>query len=84
MIHDGEKKWIKKNYNKNFNKQITMDFQMTRSEPKFQKFQSWSFFIRLIFFLPNMYSKEFFKWETFYMDFINWLIITYGPLNIGF
>jgi len=26
MIHDGEKKWIEKNYNKNFNQQITMYF----------------------------------------------------------
>jgi hypothetical protein len=24
------------------------------------------------------------KWVTFHMDFINWLITTYGNLNIGF
>ncbi len=26
MIHDGGKKWIEKNYKKNFNQQIIMDF----------------------------------------------------------
>jgi hypothetical protein len=26
MIHDEKKMWIEKNYNKNFNQQITMDF----------------------------------------------------------
>jgi hypothetical protein len=37
MMHDGEKKWIEKHYNKNFNQQIIMDFQMTRFGPYFQK-----------------------------------------------
>jgi hypothetical protein len=26
MMHDGKEKWIEKNYNKNFNEQIIMDF----------------------------------------------------------
>jgi hypothetical protein len=26
IILDGKKKWIEKNYNKNFNQKITMDF----------------------------------------------------------
>ncbi len=49
MIHDGKKIWIEKNYNKNFNKKITMDFWMTSLGPHFQKSQSWSFFVGLIF-----------------------------------
>jgi hypothetical protein len=52
MIHDGEKKWIEKNYKKNFIQQITMDFLMTRLGLYFQKSQPWSFFIILIFFSP--------------------------------
>jgi hypothetical protein len=43
---------------------------MTIFEPYFQKSQSWSFFVRLIFFPPNMYVKKFSKWATFHMDFI--------------
>ncbi len=50
--HDGKKKWIKKNYNKNFNKQIIMDFWMTKFGPYFQKSQSWWFFVGLMFFFP--------------------------------
>jgi hypothetical protein len=50
MIHDGEKKWIEKNYNKNFNQQITMDFWLIKFGPYFQKSQYWSFFVGLIFF----------------------------------
>jgi hypothetical protein len=46
----GEKKSIEKNYKKNFNQQITKDFWMTKFRPYFQKSQSWSFFIILIFF----------------------------------
>jgi hypothetical protein len=65
---------IEKNYNKNFNKQITMDFWIIIFEPYFQKFQSWSFFVGLNFFSPNIYDKDFLKWATFHMDFINWLI----------
>jgi len=76
--------WIEKNYNKNFNQQIIMDFWMTRFGLYFQKSQSWSFFVGLIFFLPNMYVKEFFTWAAFHMDFINWLIIIESPLNISF
>jgi hypothetical protein len=50
MIHDGKKKWIEKNHNKNFKQQITMDFGMTKFEPYFLNSLSWSFFVRLIFF----------------------------------
>jgi hypothetical protein len=64
--------------------QITMDFWMTKFGLYFQKFQSWSFLVELIFSPPNMYNKEFLKWAAFHMDFINWLIITQGPLNIDF
>jgi len=39
--------------------------------PYFQKSQSLSFFVGLIFFPLNMYIKEFLKWATFYMNFIN-------------
>jgi hypothetical protein len=70
MIHDGEKKWIKKNYNKNFNQQITMDFLMTKFRLYFPKFQSRSLFVELIFFPPNMYNNFFCKWVAFHMDFI--------------
>jgi hypothetical protein len=42
--------WIEKNYNKNFNQQITMDFWMIEFEPYFQKFLSWSFFVGLTIF----------------------------------
>ncbi len=48
-----------------------MDFQMTIFGPYFQKSQSWSFFVRLIFFSSNMCNKYFKKWAAFYMDFIN-------------
>ncbi len=44
---------------------------MTILGPYFQKSQSWSFFVGLIFFSPNMYTKKFFKWATFHMDFTN-------------
>jgi hypothetical protein len=37
MILDGKKKWIEKNYNKNFNQQIIIDFWMTKFEPYFPK-----------------------------------------------
>jgi hypothetical protein len=50
MINDGKKIWIEKNYDKNFNQEVTMDFWMTKFEPYFQKSQSWSFFFGLIFF----------------------------------
>jgi hypothetical protein len=49
MIHDGEKIWIEKKYNRIFNQQ-TMDFLITKFGPYFQKSQSWSFFVGLIFF----------------------------------
>jgi hypothetical protein len=52
MIHDEKKIWIEKNYNKKFNQQIIMNFQMTKFGPYFQKSQSWSFFVGLIFFPP--------------------------------
>jgi hypothetical protein len=76
MIHDGKENMDWKNYNKKFNQQIIMDFWMTRSEPYFQKSQSWLFFVELIFLSPNMYDKYFFRWATFHIDFINWLITT--------
>jgi len=67
-----EKKiWIEKNYNKNFNQQIIMNFRMTKCEPYFSKSLSWSFFIGLIFFPLKMYVKELSRWATFHMDFIN-------------
>jgi len=44
---------------------------MIKFGPYFQNFQSWSFFVGLIFFPRNMYNKEFSKWATFHMDFIN-------------
>jgi hypothetical protein len=50
MIHDGEKMWIEKNYNKNSNQQVTMDFWMIKFGLYFQKSLSWSFFVELIFF----------------------------------
>jgi hypothetical protein len=50
IIHDGKNIWIEKNYNKNSNQQITMDFCMIRFGPYFQKPLSWSFFVGLIFF----------------------------------
>jgi hypothetical protein len=37
MILDGKKIWIQKNYNKNFNQQIIMDFWMTKFGPYFSK-----------------------------------------------
>jgi hypothetical protein len=52
MIDDGKKIWIEKNYNRNFNQQITMDFWMTRFGLSFQKSQSWSFFLDWYFFSP--------------------------------
>jgi hypothetical protein len=48
---------------------------MTKFKPYFQKFQSWSFFVGLIFFPLNMYDKEFSKWATFHMEFIKGAII---------
>jgi hypothetical protein len=76
MIFDGKKKWIEKNYNKIFNQQIIMDFWMTKFGPYFPKSLSWSFFIGLIFFPPNMHVKKLSRWATFHMDFICWLITT--------
>jgi hypothetical protein len=75
MIHDG-KKWIKKNYNKNFNQQIAMDFWMTKFGPCFQKSHSWFVLLDWYFYPPNMYDNFVSKWTAFYMDFINWLITT--------
>jgi hypothetical protein len=63
MIHDGKKKRIEKIYN--FNKQITMDFWMTKFGQYFQKSQSWSFFVGLIFFPPNMYNNFLKKGQPF-------------------
>jgi hypothetical protein len=40
---------------------------MTKFGLYFQKSQSWSFFVGLVFFPPNMYNKEFLKWATFHM-----------------
>ncbi len=57
---------------------------MNKFEPYFQKSLSWSFFIKLIIFPLNMYVKELFRWASFPMDFISWLITIEGPLNIGF
>jgi adenylate cyclase len=74
MIHDGKTNMDWKNYNKNFNQQITMDFWMTKFESYFPKFLFWSFFVELIFFPTNMYVKELSRWAAFHMDFINWLI----------
>jgi hypothetical protein len=70
MIHDGKKSVDWKNYNKNFNQQITMDIWMTKFGPYFQKSQFWSFFVGLI------YNKKNSKWAAFHMHFINWLITT--------
>ncbi len=67
----GKKIWIKKNYNKNFNQQIILDFCMIKFGPCFQKSQSWSFFIGLLFFCPNVHNKEFCRWTFFHTDFIN-------------
>jgi hypothetical protein len=54
--------WIEKHYNKKFNQQITMDLMiMTVFGPYFQKSQSWSFFVGLIFLSLNMYNKKFLK-----------------------
>jgi hypothetical protein len=38
---------------------------MTKFGPYFQKSQSWSFFIGLIFFPPNMYNKSFLHGKPF-------------------
>jgi hypothetical protein len=43
---------------------------MTIFEPYFQKSQSWSFFVGLIYISPNMYVKKFSKWATFHIEFI--------------
>ncbi len=59
--------WIEKHYNKNFDKQITMDFWLTKFGPYFQKSQSWSFFVGLMYFSPNMYNIF-----PIYMDFWDW------------
>jgi hypothetical protein len=32
----------------------------------------------------NMYVKELCRWVAFHMDFISWLITTYGALKIDF
>jgi hypothetical protein len=77
MIHDGKQIWIeKKSQQKNLTNKKTMDFWMIRFGLYFQKSKSWSIFVGLIFFFPNMYNKKFFRWAHFHMDFINWLIIT--------
>jgi hypothetical protein len=66
MIHNGKKIWIEKNHNKNFNQQITMDFWMTKFGPYFQKPQSWSFFVGLIFvFSPTCMIKSFLDGHPF-------------------
>jgi len=66
MIHDGEKKWIEKKYNKNFNEQLTMNFWMTKFGPYFQKSQSWSFFCWIdIFFLLTCIIKSFLNGKSF-------------------
>jgi hypothetical protein len=44
---------------------------MIKFGPYLPKSLSWSFFIGLIFFSPNMYVKELFKWVAFHMDFIS-------------
>jgi hypothetical protein len=41
----GKKYGLKKNYNKKFNQQITMDFWMTKFKPYFEKSQSLSFLL---------------------------------------
>jgi hypothetical protein len=83
-IHDTwwKKKWIEQNYNKNFNQQITMDFWMTKFGPHFPKSLSWSFFVGLIFFPLTCMLKNCVDGKTFHMDFISWLITTYGPSKI--
>jgi hypothetical protein len=65
MIHDGKKKWVEKNYNKNFNQQITMDFLMTRFGPYFQKSQSWFFFWIDIFSPLTCIIKSFLNGQPF-------------------
>jgi hypothetical protein len=85
MIHDGKNKNGLKNITtKKFNEQIIMDFWMTRFESYFKSPNLCHFLLDLYFFSPNMYNKIFFKWASFHMDFIDWLITTQGPLNIGF
>jgi hypothetical protein len=85
MIHDGKKKWIEKNYNKKFNQQMIMDFWMTKFGPLFSEVLILVIFLLDWLFPPlNMYNEEFLKWVTFHIDFINWLITTYGPLNMVF
>ncbi len=71
MIDDGKKIWIEKNYNRNFNQQITMDFLMTRFGLSFKSPNLGHFFWIDIFFPPNTYNKEFSRWASFHMDFIN-------------
>jgi hypothetical protein len=58
MILDGKKKWIEKNYNKNFNQQITMDFWMTKFGPYFPKSLFWSLLLDWYFFPLTCMSKN--------------------------
>ncbi len=58
----GGKNGLRKNYNKKFNQQITMYFQMTTFQSYFPKSLSWSIFVGLILFPSNMYVKEFARW----------------------
>jgi hypothetical protein len=44
--------WIEKHYKKKINQEMIMDFGMNRFGLYFQKSQSWSFFVGLIFFPP--------------------------------
>ncbi len=74
MIQDGKINMIEKTYNKKFKQQTIMDFLVIKFGPYFQKSLSWSFFVGLIFFSPNV--KELFGWATFPMDFISWLLTT--------
>jgi len=62
-----------KKLQQNFNRQITMDFWMTKFGPYFQKSQYGHFLLDWYNSPPNMYVKEFSRWEAFHMDFINWL-----------
>jgi hypothetical protein len=71
MIHDRKKYGLKKNYNKKYNQQITMDFWMTKFRPYLQKPLSWSIFVGLIFPPPNTYVKELSRWVAFSIEFIS-------------
>jgi len=63
-----------KNYNKNFNQQITMDFEWPNLDLIFLSHYLSHFLLHWYFFPLNMYVKELFKWVAFHMDFISWLI----------